>query len=42
MMIRRVLRQICPWWKNEPNVAVRWPRSFEQKFRVTKWIVGRG
>jgi hypothetical protein len=21
---------------------LRWPRSFEQKFRVVKWIVGRG
>jgi hypothetical protein len=21
---------------------LRWPRSFEQNFRVTKWIVGRG
>ena len=21
---------------------VRWPRSFEQNFRVAKWIVGRG
>jgi hypothetical protein len=24
------------------GAAVRWPRSFEQKFRVVKWIVGRG
>ena len=23
MMILRVLRQIWPWWKNEPNVAMR-------------------
>ena len=23
-------------------VAVRWPRSFEQNFRVVKLIVGRG
>jgi hypothetical protein len=22
--------------------VVRWPRSFEQNFRVAKWIVGRG
>jgi len=21
---------------------LRWPRSFEQNFRITKWIVGRG
>jgi hypothetical protein len=24
------------------RVSLRWPRSFEQNFRVTKWIVGRG
>jgi hypothetical protein len=23
-------------------VRVRWPRLFEQKIRVAKWIVGRG
>jgi cytochrome c biogenesis protein CcdA len=22
--------------------VVKWPRSFEQTFRVAKWIVGRG
>ena len=24
------------------NGKVRWPRLFEQKIRVAKWIVGRG
>jgi len=24
------------------QVALRWPRSFEQNFRIAKWIVGRG
>jgi hypothetical protein len=26
----------------ERQVAMRWPRSFEQNFRVVKWIVDRG
>jgi len=26
----------------DPNGPVRWPRSFEQNFRVVKWIFGRG
>ncbi len=47
-MLERAGRALNPGddWQarlaNELDVRLRWPRPFEQNFRVVKWIVGRG
>jgi hypothetical protein len=43
-----VILAFVAWFAHSSNKKdrrlydVRWPRSFEQNFRVAKWIVGRG